>query len=180
MPQDNKVRIYKASYMLQSKVGTGQPDNSVVEKCQNIIENNPTDFAPMAKNYIDNFGVLIEEARSGCPSSNDNALIERMRAVIMELKANAPIFHFPYLGRLSAIMLSFLENIETLDKDALDIASAHYESFRALIDHHLRDTGDPGSKSRDLEQELKDACGRYYIKTGTDPYNSADAYYVDL
>ena len=84
----------------------------------------------------------------------------------MTLKANASIFHYPLVGELAKIMLDFIETIKVLDKDAIDIVSAHHDTLYAIIKKKMR--GDEGLKQGEaFITELKEACARYFKKRQT-------------
>ena len=88
--------------------------------------------------------------------------IKTLIAPVMELKANASIFHYALVGNLANIMLNFLESIKGLDKDALSIVRGHHDSLKLILSSNIK--GDGGKDGQVMETELKDACTRYYKK----------------
>jgi hypothetical protein len=78
------------------------------------------------------------------------------------LKANATTFKYTLIGNLANIMLSFLETIVVMDKDAIEIVGAHHNTLHMIIVRKLR--GDGGEAGRQITLELQQACDRYYNK----------------
>ena len=121
-----KPKVYKASQMLQAKVGTGPLDERVVEKCQEIIDNNEVDFAPLAMEYLDKLSEAVKGIKSGDLATK--AAVHSLTAPVMQLKANAATFKYTLIGNLANVMLSFLEAIKELDDDAIRwLAERGYE-----------------------------------------------------
>jgi len=85
-----------------------------------------------------------------------------MTQPVMELKANARMFKYGLVSSLANIMLGFLESIEKLDKDAIEIVSAHQKTLHAIISREMK--GDGGEYGVLLEKELRDAIRRYFSK----------------
>lgn len=162
MGADNKkdVNILKANRLLQAKVGTGDIDEKLVAKSQKIIEANKVDFIPLATQYINELEAVIKAGRKG--SGKDLDVLQHMIAPVMQLKANAGMFNYELVSRLADIMLNFLETVDKIDEDVIDIAEAHCKSIHKIIAGKM--TGDGGDFGAELVTELKDACKRYFAK----------------
>lgn len=161
MDQDSeKARVYRANFMLQQKVGSGPLDEETVKKCQTAIDNNEVDFTPLGLQYLGNLQEAINKAKS--PDTDIQEAKQLLTQPVMELKANATFFHYSLIGNLANIMLSFLESIDQLDKDAVDIVEAHHKTLHAIIIKKM--AGDGGEHGAIMVKELKDACARYYAK----------------
>jgi len=100
------------------------------------------------------------EANSQTDTSEQQ--IKTLISPVMELKANAAIFHYALVGNLANIMLNFLESIDQLDKDALSIVRGHHDSLKLILSSNMK--GDGGQDGQVMITELKDACARYYKK----------------
>ncbi len=155
-----KPRVIKANYVLQAKVGSGPLDAKKIEVCEKIMEANTVDFAPMAKIYLDALAAAIFNAQKGEISLEEARAA--MTSPVMELKANAAIFKYNLIGNLANVMLSFLESIKQLDKTVIEIVNAHHKTLTAIILKKMQ--GDGGVYGKQLEQELRDACRRYFSK----------------
>jgi hypothetical protein len=157
-PQD--VSVIKANMALQAKVGAGPLDEKVVERCQEVIDNNTVDFAPLAMEYLNSLEAAIQKAKSG--GVNIKQATEEMTAPVMQLKANATTFKYNLIGNLANIMLSFLEGVKELDNDVIAIVGAHHQTLKAIVLKKM--SGDGGAVGKTMEEELKGACARYFSK----------------
>lgn len=154
----SQPRVIKANYVLQAKVGSGPLDEKKITECQKVMDNNEVDFAPLAEEFLNKLKIAINEAKSGEIGLEEAK--QSMTQPVMELKANAATFKYDLIGNLANVMLSFLEAIKSLDKTVIEIVDAHHKTLTAII--HTKMKGDGGSNGKQLEQELKDACKRYF------------------
>ena len=155
-----RPKIHKANYMLQQKVGSGPLDPAAIERMQNAIDTNEVDFTPLGMEYLNQLSEALEHAKDDSVDLGERK--ERLTGPVMQLKANATIFHYNLIGSLANVMLSFLEAIKELDKDAIDIVKAHHTTLHAIILKKMQ--GDGGEIGATMVKELKDACARYYKK----------------
>lgn len=156
-----KAKVYKANFMLQQKVGSGPLEQAAVERMQKAIDNNDVDFTPLGEQFLKQLEDAIAQARAS--EGNDiSAYREMLTSPIMQLKANAAIFHFNLVGNLANVILSFLEAVDELDRDAVEIIQAHHTTLNAIIKKKMK--GDGGEIGAQMVKELKDACARYYAK----------------
>ncbi len=158
--EEGKGRIYKASKMLQQKVGAGPLNEDDIERMQMAMDSNNVDFAPLGQKFLDELAAALKRARTEDIHFEEKKKI--ITAPVMQLKANAAIFHYHMVGNLANVMLSFLEAIKDMDKDALDIVAAHHTSLNAILLKRM--SGDGGEMGDLMVSELKDACARYYAK----------------
>ena len=158
--EKNNVSVIKANFDLQRKVGKGPIDETVIRKSQNLIDNNTVDFAPVALEILDRLLLAIEDSKK--PQYTFEDLKEMFTRPVMELKANAAIFHYDLVGQLAAVMLGFLERIKVIDADAIDIVRAHHTSLHMIVSKKI--SGPGGAMGESLVKELQFACDRYYNK----------------
>jgi hypothetical protein len=158
-PKEN-VKVIKASTNLQTKVGTGPLDEKTIERCQDVMDNNDVDFAPLAMEYLNKLEEAITAVKSGSLSMKEN--VQAMTAPVMQLKANATTFKYSLIGNLANVMLSFLEGIKEIDGDVIAIVGAHHQTLKAIVLKKM--SGDGGATGRVMEEELKGACARYFSK----------------
>lgn len=151
------VQITKADFSLQTKIGKGPLNPEVVKRCQAIIENNNVDFTPMATKFLNALKQATDNLASG--ESNAAKSMQDIRASVMELKANASIFHYGLVGNLANIMLQFLEDILKIDDNITQIINAHHTTLSLIIKKQMK--GDGGKHGALLQKELTDACTRY-------------------
>lgn len=154
------VKIYKASKILQSKVGSGTIERTKVAACQSAMDANKTNFEPMARQLLEQ----MEEAvrRASAPESDLDSLRQTITSPVMQIKANASMFGYPLAGDLANIMLSFIENATRIDRNMLEIVDAHRKTLDILIRNRIK--GDGGEVGRKMKAELLNACKRYLEK----------------
>ena len=171
----NKARIIKANRLLQAKVGMGPLDQKAVERSQKVLDENKVDFAPMAAEFLEKLSTGVKNARAGNGSTEE--ILQGMAEPVMQLKANAGMFNYPLLGDLANIMLSFLETIENIDKDVIEIVDAHHKTLTLIIKAKMH--GDGGPQGEELKKELRDACKRYFAKQDEAPTGGSAAFFKD-
>lgn len=152
------ARFINPPNILKQKVGTGGIDESLLDKSQNHIETADLDFTPFAQQFLADFSSLIKKAKA----TSDGALINKMVAPIMQIKANGGMFRYQLLSDVADICLQFLEEIKTLDKDSLDVIEAHERTLQIILKHKLKGSG--GAEGYALVKELDKACRRYFKK----------------
>lgn len=162
-----KAKIYKASMELQNRIGKGPLDPKLVEKAQKAIKENKVDFTPLGLQFLSELENALNDIRGNIDHEQLAKQKKLLTDPVMELKANATTFHYPLVGNLASIMLSFLESIKELDDDALAIVQAHHDTLKAIIIKKM--TGDGGQHGKIFMAELKDACTRYYRKKKSGP-----------
>lgn len=158
MTEKKQPRVIKANYVLQAKVGSGPLDERKIEECQQVMDNADIDFAPLANEYLNKLELAIRKVKSGELTGHDAK--QAMTHPVMELKANASTFKYNLIGNMANIMLSFLETVKTLDKTVIEIVDVHHKTLKAILANKMK--GDGGASGKALEQELKDACKRYF------------------
>ncbi len=160
--KQEKAKIYRASLLLQQKVGKGPLDEKIVQRAQKAIEENKVDFTPIGLNLLEKLKDALTNVETHLDPNKTKEQKQLLTEPVMELKANATIFHYSLVGNLANIMLSFLESIKTLDKDALIIVRAHHDTLKAIIIKKMRGSGNQHGQI--FMKELKNVCARYYRK----------------
>lgn len=155
---EQNVNVYKASKMLQQKVGSGPLDEAIVAKSQKVLDENDVDFTPLGLQFLAKLELALKSANDESIPMKDRK--QALTAPVMELKANASIFKYNLIGNLANIMLSFLESTPELDKDAITIVDAHHKTLNMIVVKRM--TGDGGQHGEIFMRELKDACTRYH------------------
>lgn len=131
-----------------------------------VIDQNDVDFAPL--------GLAILKLEHGLDKAKDASVtMQQMKHIlttpVMELKANAAIFHYTLIGNLANIMLSFLEAIVVMDKDAIDIVKAHHDTLHMIIVRGMKGDGGDGGK-----QLTRNCSRRATVITTKNSQNSTD------
>jgi hypothetical protein len=157
--------------LIKSKVGSGGLSEAVLAKAQEILESNSVDFAPLAEMYLNTLEQAIETAKgaAGLPDEQESA-INGMIYPAMQLKANGAMFHFALVTSLADKKVQFLEVIDRIDRDVLDLVHAFVVTIRAVLASQIRDPKHP--QGQELLSALDGACRRYFTKH---PENSTPA-----
>lgn len=158
--ENQKPLVHKANYQLQKRIGKGPIDAKALERAQSMIEEAADDFEPLAMTFLSKLKVAIDKAQKDEGSVEDQ--IKNMTSPVMELKANAKMFKYDLVSSLANIMLGFLETIDKLDKDAIDIVAAHQQTLQLIVMKKM--TGDGGEHGQLFQRELRDAVQRYFSK----------------
>ncbi len=173
-----KARTIKASRLLQAKVGVGPlVDEKLITRSQKLIDGNEVDFAPMAQEYLSLLQTAIDEAKK--PGRDDKIVLDELVNAVMQIKANATMFDYDLMGGLANVMLNFLETLEAIDNDVIDIVEAHQKTQQMVIGNKMKGGG--GEFGRTVTAELKDACKRYFAKKASagNAIKDTDAFFVD-
>lgn len=80
----------------------------------------------------------------------------------MQLKANGGMFQYQLISEIAALALHFLENVETVNDDALQVVDVHAKTIHIIIANDLK--GDGGKEGYALVKELEKACKRFFGK----------------
>ena len=155
-PTGYKQKI-KSNYLLQAKVGMGIIPEEKIIKSQNILEKNEINFIPIAIGFLNELRLGLDDAYKD--KNPTRRSIEKLIAPVMQIKANARIFRYGRLGDLASIMLNFLEGMNELDTEMLEIVEAHHKTLNHIIQEELQ--GDGGSVGQTFELELEAVCKRY-------------------
>lgn len=158
--ETGEAKIYKANKMLQAKVGMGKIEKEQVEVCQQKIDENTTDFEPMAEGFLNELAQAVKTAQAG--EQDLQELRQNVTQPVMQLKANGAMFGYTLIGDLANIMLSFLEGVSRIDNDIISIIAAHHTTLTAIVKNKMK--GDGGEHGKAMKNELLNACKRYMEK----------------
>ena len=103
----------------------------------------------MAEEYL----ARLEAALAQIPENPAHVKKEIQPVIveIMQIKANAAMFNYSLVGTLASIVLNFLENLQTWDKDAFTIVDAHVKTLRIIVRSSMK--GDGGAYGVQLTTE---------------------------
>jgi DNA-directed RNA polymerase subunit F len=155
-----KTKIIKPPNLLKIKVGSGGINKSKISEANEYIEKNTLDFKPYAEEYIQKMKKSLKHIKK--TGETDKEAINSLIKPIMELKGNGAMFNYPLVSDISDIILNFLENLDTLNQDAIDIVDVHEKTLHIIVKKKLSGSG--GSYGTELVKELMKACNRYYDK----------------
>lgn len=167
--QDGDARIFRASKALQEKAGTGDIDPQLIRKADLYLQDHSEDFRPLAVELVSRLESIIGEIRRTEDFSPDS--LDTLGAAVMEIKANGRMFRYDLASTLAATVLDFLEMLDRLDEDALELAQALQTCLKVIVARNI--TGGGGLDGHHLRTEMDEACLRYRrkkpqnLKTGT-------------
>ena len=157
-----KAQFVKPPNILKAKVGSGGLREDILDKAQELLENNKVDFQPLAEMYLDGLMKGIYLAKESDQDTSHEYIISAMLYPAMQLKANGGMFHYPLVTRIADKLIQFLEVIEEPDIEAIEIAMAFHTTIRAVVLGRIK--GDGGSHGDNLVEALDAACMRYFEK----------------
>ena len=151
---------------LRQKVGTGGLDPTIIERAQAIIDNNSFDFTPEAQRQLS----AIREGVRMCQTQRGRFDADSLIAIIaqpaMQLKANGTTFGFPIVTKIANLLIRFIEVLNDIDDDALDVIDGFSTALNAVIVGQIKGYG--GKEGDGLYNALEQACQRYFEKKKTD------------
>lgn len=150
--------LISPSTTLQTKAGTGWIAPDKIKACQAMLDNNSYDFAPIGTAILDRLQTPIEKARDG-KITRPHAH-EKILECVMQLKANGTMFQYPIVTSLCAVVMSFLETIENLDDQALEIAQTLHNHLSLIFEKQVKKTTSAPAKA--MEKEIKSICHAYF------------------
>jgi len=156
-----KAEFIRPPNTLKAKVGSGGLNETILNKAQALLENNATDFLPLAEIYLESVTRGVDNACNN-PSQDPESLIAHITYPVMQLKANGGMFHYHLVTRTADKLIQFLEVIESPDKEAMEIVTAFHTTIRAIVMGRI--TGDGGKYGQELLDALTEACLRYFDK----------------
>jgi hypothetical protein len=162
MTPRRKAEFFNPPNHLKMKVGNGSLSEDILNKAQALLENNTIDFTPLGEMYLDAMMKGIEQARTPPEDMDNEVIVAGILFPAMQLKANGGMFHYDLITRISDRIIQFLEVIDTVDKDALEIILAFHTTIRAILLGKIQ--GDGGERGQALMNALIEACYRYFEK----------------
>lgn len=159
-----KARITKASRLLQAKVGTGKVSEDKISESQDVIDDFDSEFEEYVLEHLEGMDKALAAMQAALKKGETPGqdFIDQMIGPVMELKGNASMFNYELVGNLANTILNFLEALEHVDKDVIDILEIHNKTARMILTNHIQ--GDGGEYGEELRRETKDACKRYFAK----------------
>lgn len=157
-----KVKYYNPPNVLRKKVGGGGIDPDRLQRAELYIQANDLDFTPIAVDMLARLEKAIADVKSGRITGKDT--VRAIVGPVMELKANGGMFKYPLISEIADVVLNFLETVDELNGDGMEIIDVHQKTLQAIIVNRLKGSG--GKEGTALTRELIDACNRYFKKYG--------------
>lgn len=161
-PMRRKAEFINPPNIMKAKVGAGGISEDILEKAQQLLENNTVDFLPLGEMYLTNLMKGIEHAKNAHPDDDVEHIISLMLYPSMQLKANGGMFHYQLVSSIADKLIQFLEVIHHADIENIEIVMAFHTTIRAVILGRIM--GDGGRHGTELLNALNHACLRYFEK----------------
>jgi hypothetical protein len=153
-------RFYKADNELQQKIGTGTLDSAIVARAQEYMNSVTTDITPELRAHLDEIAAALAEARK--VTYDREEFLPRILRPLMNVKSLSGMFQQLMVCRVSAFVLTFLEDVKKFDNDVADIVDAYTKVAKTLLDLKIKDETNPHGQS--FLTEIRNATKRYYDK----------------
>lgn len=159
---EDGVKIITPRNVLREKIGYGGIDPVVLERAEEVIRSSETElnYADYARDFLAQMEKIMLEARK--PGRDDQRIIKALTGPVMDLKASGGMFGYALVSEIADVILDFLEGLNTLNDDAIEIFDIHHKTLNAIITNGLKGNG--GASGLSLSKELYGACQRYYKK----------------
>ena len=161
-PKRRKAEFIEPDMTLKKLVGYGGLAPDILEKAQALIEESHEDFIPVAEQQLTALheGVMIAGMQKD--KTDHEALISTMLYPAMQLKAHGGMFGYPVITTLANRLVQFLELVEDVNDDMLEIVSSFYTALNALVVSRIQN--DETDEGEGLLSALNSACYRYFDK----------------
>ncbi len=152
-----KVRYFTPPNTLRQKVGTGGFRKALIAEAQALIDSGMMDFGPHAEELLQSFERALDAAIRRDIAGRD--VIQTIITPIVDLKGTGAMFGYGLVSDIAAVALDFLELLDEINDDAVEIITVHHEALQVIIRNRL--AGDGGIQGHELVEELSRACERY-------------------
>ncbi len=156
------AKFINAPNVLKAKVGIGGLSDAILERAQKLLENHTEDFRPLGEIYLKQMKEGIDAAVALGKSTDSEDVIALILLPCVQLKANGGMFHYPLITRIAERFVQFMEVVEKLDPETLDITVAFHTTMKIVVASEIK--GDGGEQGEALVNELNNACMRYFDK----------------
>lgn len=157
----SKAKFIKPPNHLKAKAGGGGIPEERLQQAQTFINDNKTDFTPVAKDLIAQLENASDEALRDI-EKNQPVTKDSMVIPAMQIKASGGLFGYQLLTDVADICLQFMEAVNEYNAETIEIVNAHENAMNIIINNELRGSG--GKQGYALVQELHKACKRYFKK----------------
>ncbi len=157
-----KAKFFNPPNTLKAKAGSGGLSEAILDRSQDLLENHTVDFAPLAEIYISQMRDGITAAAALGKATDSEEAIEKILMPCVQLKANGTMFHYPLVTRIADRFVQFMEVVERLDEETIDISNAFLTALTIVISGKIKTDGAKHGEA--LVEELNRACMRYFEK----------------
>lgn len=165
--QRRQAEFIVPANIIKAKVGDGGLSEYVLKRAQSMIDNNTTDFKPIAENFLDSIAETLKQAEShdnlsDLPADQHEVLLNTILYPSLELKSHGSMFKYPMISRAAGDLVRFLEFVKELNFETIDVIKAYHKIMSMVAMGALpREETEQGNQ---LCVELNHACTRYFEK----------------
>jgi hypothetical protein len=160
-PKKNKAEMIDVPNTLKQKVGSGGIDPKKLARAEKVIAENNVDFSSAATLILERLAGRMRAVEDG--RTKGRAAVESLAGSVMELKAGGGMFRYPLVSEIAGGALNFLETLQDVDKEALEVMEAHFNTLQTLIIKKVH-IGGESPEGKALADELRGAIARYVKK----------------
>jgi hypothetical protein len=170
--------IMPATRILQSRVGAGKIKPEKIEKAQGKMNavRGRIDLQPFAQEHMGEIRTFMAQLKA---SQAGIEITDEIARSIMKFKGNIGIFSEGPLIGLTMIMLDWVESIETIDQDVMDVLNGYSVTLEQIFSDKLKDT----KMIEVIIKEMQAACERYFSRHPelqlTQVIDNSKAFYID-
>lgn len=150
--------IMTATRLLQARIGRGKIGRDRIEDGEFIIKQ--ARFSAESDVFI---AEHMEEIKKLIPALKKNRedleLAEEIAKSIMRFKGNISMFSADKCADLAAVMLRWIESVEMIDQDVIDVLDGYHVTLSQVQSSALDD-----KVVAVIVDEMKAACDRYFSK----------------
>ena len=155
-----RAEIIKPSNALQSKVGSGGLDETIIQKAQTALEKTPVDYRPLGDSYLAALIHGVERAKNSRAGDDREDLILALLQPAAHLKASGSMCRYPLITKMADRLVEFLEVVKEPDEPVLEIVLAFHAAMNTVLKGRI--TGPNSQYGEKLIKALNEACWRYF------------------
>lgn len=157
-----KAEIIDPPNHLKEKAGSGGIPKHCIEKAESFLQDNDIDFLPFAHQHLKDIENSLKKLKETQNPEKQKHHLSTIIEDIMHIKAHGGMFKCGIMSKISAITLTFLEDVEDIHEDIFQIINAHNDSIKLITKLGIKDDG--GTQGTALIKELTNATLRYQKK----------------
>ncbi len=156
------AKFIKPPNLLKAKVGIGGLSDAIIDRAQKLLESHSEDFRPLGEIYLKQMKDGIDNAIALGRPTDSEEVIAQILFPCVQLKANGGMFGYLLVTRIAERFIQFMEVVDKIDEETLDIAMAFYTTIKIVLNSQIKGSG--GDQGEALVSELNNACMRYFEK----------------
>ena len=151
--------IMSATRLLQGKVGVGKISRDCINDAEFIIKQSKTTerLDEFIEPHLKEMKALMSDLKVDAQAEG---ITDKLAKSIMRFKGNVSMFSLSKLVELSIVMLRWIESIQEVDKDVLDVLNGYIVTLSQVESKSVKDD----KLLNAIVVEMQAACERYFAK----------------